>query len=84
MMIPAKSPIHDTHTGPPIQLAIKKVGTIAPEISKEEMITMILAEIIRLDPGYPQRGLANIEKNMRRKPIKDLRDFDYAFYFPDR
>jgi hypothetical protein len=51
---------------------------------KEKMIQEIMTEIVKNDPEFPIRGLEDIEKNMRSKALSDLREIDYAFYFPSK
>jgi hypothetical protein len=51
---------------------------------KEKMIQEIMTEIKRNDPEFPKRGLEDIENNMRKKSLTDLREIDYAFYFPSK
>ena len=61
---------------------LSKQHRYAEELTKAEMIKLIMADIVRRDPEYPTRGLEEIEKNMRRKSIEDVRN-DYYFYFPN-
>jgi len=62
--------------------AAKQAPGSVPEIDREAIIKRIMDYILKDDPEHPQKNLDYIKNNMRKKPIEDLVEFDFAFYFP--
>ena len=67
---------------------VKELENVRNTQEKNTIVTVIMNEIKKQDPEFPQKGLQDIEKNLRQKSLRELKERDYPFFmskdFTDR